>query len=178
MFGLQYRARMVGEIPKVIDSTLFAGEASKLEGTISPQRFTRLDGLYRCNQPARVSFFSRNQQHGAKEIVGGFEVELTATCQRCLEIMSFQLGGEFIIRIAEQDDSFSDADYFVAPDAEIDPVALVEDEIILACPMIPSHDTPSCHQLSSSDKPEDVRTQRPFAALGDLMKNAGKPTDT
>lgn len=91
------------------------------------------------------------------------------TCQRCLEPMDmavqvdrwFRLVADEATALAEDDDCEEDL-LVMAPDA--DALALLEDEILLAMPLVPRHDV--CHAPLSAALEDDL--PHPFAALAGL----------
>lgn len=91
------------------------------------------------------------------------------TCQRCLEPMDmavqvdswFRLVADEATALAEDDDCEEDL-LAMAPD--FDALALLEDEILLALPLVPRHD--ACHAPLSAALEDDL--PHPFAALAGL----------
>ena len=58
-------------------------------------------------------------------------------------------------------------DHVLAPAGRLAVHALIEDELILACPMIPRHADNVCGAAAGSDAPGE--RHKPFAALGELL---------
>ncbi|MCP5261708.1 MAG: DUF177 domain-containing protein [Rhodoferax sp.] len=103
--------------------------------------------------------------------------ELPLVCQRCLEPVATPVAVDQWFRFvpdedtAEQQDDDATEDLLVES-AEFDLRALVEDELVLAMPLIASHETcPRAPRLSAQDEGfEEPAAQppRPFAALAQL----------
>ncbi|MEY4677211.1 MAG: hypothetical protein RLZZ470_1718 [Pseudomonadota bacterium] len=97
------------------------------------------------------------------------QLTLRQTCQRCLEAMDlavqvdswFRLVADEATALAEDDESEEDL-LVMAPD--MDALALLEDEILLALPLVPRHD--ACHAPLSAALEDDL--PHPFAALAGL----------
>lgn len=97
--------------------------------------------------------------------------ELTAvqTCQRCLEPMDvvvqvdrwFRLVADEATALAEDDDCEED---LLALSEEFDALALLEDDLLLAMPLVPRH--LACHAPLSAALEDDL--PHPFAALAAL----------
>ena len=92
-------------------------------------------------------------------------------CQRCLESVSVDLNlkSEFILvrdesEIPSEDDDVDEYDYLVA-DAEMDVLALVEDEVLLTLPYAPKHSAEDC---SVKSEQLEIKAPNPFAALRDF----------
>jgi uncharacterized protein len=105
---------------------------------------------------------------------------VTLTCQRCLQPLTEALKVDRWLRFvadeaqAERLDEESEEDVLALPSLGlVDLPALVEDELILALPIVPRHET--CPQpLTVPAEVEPVRT-RPFEALAALKRT--KPGD-
>jgi len=109
-------------------------------------------------------------------VKGRVEVTFTAQCQRCLEPVAIKLASDFEFEPEGELDGVSERQPRNAEDTGelwLNPVALVEDEILLAAPMIPKH-TPGNCELQDTNAAEGAR--KPFAQLAALRKLSGEPT--
>ena len=107
---------------------------------------------------------------------------LPLTCQRCLEPVEIPAAVDQWFRFvpdeetAESQDDDSPEDLLVES-AQFDLRELVEDELVLAMPLIPSHAVcPIAPRLSARDPGFDDTPQdkpNPFAALGKLKSGKG-----
>jgi len=97
------------------------------------------------------------------------EVSLSQQCQRCLEPMNipvqvdrwFRLVADEATALAEDDAAEED---LLAMDHEFDAFSLLEDDLLLAMPLVPRHD--ACHAPLSAALEDDL--PHPFAALAAL----------
>lgn len=116
--------------------------------------------------------FGRND-FGHPMISGQVGANLKVECQRCLEAMSLPIDQPFELLI---DASESDTDGFAldsvyTQDGYLDVFETVEDELLLALPIIQMHENLNCNKYW---KPEDAPTvpaepvNNPFAVLGTL----------
>jgi uncharacterized protein len=105
---------------------------------------------------------------------------LTLQCQRCLQPIDWPVAVDSRFRFAATEDDAarldaeSDDDDVLALQRELDLRALLEDELLLALPIVPRHavctpPAPLADQGSEADEPP---TQRPFAALEALRKRS------
>ena len=106
------------------------------------------------------------------------EAELTMQCQRCLTPVVTPLLAErdflFVAdeATAEAMDEESDADVLVIS-RDFDVLSLVEDELILALPLVPRHEVCPQHlPAGAADEAFEAASERPnpFAALAALKK--------
>jgi uncharacterized protein len=145
--------------------------------------FARLrDSLARTDGSAAVDFrFHPAGSYPALE--GAVRARAWLTCQRCLQ--EFQAALEspvrvaFVPRDAEAGRVPDDYDALTAPGGRIALEELVEEELLLALPLVPTHATPSecALQLAAAAAENEVEgrpaansVQRPFAELRDLLK--------
>lgn len=108
--------------------------------------------------------------------------QVTQQCQRCLEPVRLPLSVDrwFAFAASEEDAAAQDADSdddVLVISARFDLRALVEDELLMALPLVPRHD--GCPQpLAALGRPADEaadasRTVHPFAALAALKRGRG-----
>jgi uncharacterized protein len=103
--------------------------------------------------------------------------ELPLCCQRCLEPMSVTLDLDRSFRFveneatAEREDEESDEDVLVF-EPRFDLRTLVEDELLMALPMIPMHEScsPGAGKLMGQEGPAAEPRRHPFAALERLKR--------
>lgn len=97
------------------------------------------------------------------------KLSVRQTCQRCLEPMDmavevdrwFRLVADEATALVEDDEAEEDL-LAMAPDMDV--LALLEDDILLALPLVPRHD--ACHAPLSAALEDDL--PHPFAALAGL----------
>jgi uncharacterized protein len=101
-------------------------------------------------------------------------------CQRCMQPMEWVLDSttEVALIFAEADaaDVPEDLEPVLARSGTISAGELVEEELLLALPIVPLHEElrdcalPATAPLVADEAPEHV-TQRPFAGLGELLRH-------
>jgi uncharacterized protein len=170
-----YHAQLMSErLPREINPLRLADEGVRLEGEIPGELFPRL--LESCapgSKPESVSIvlnFERTT-HGVRLLHGKIETRLTVTCQRCLGPMPLVLVTNPLMVLLAPGDQPSGGPEEAETQVVDGPIRLsewVEDELILAMPMIPVHDDEKCSIPSTGLLPESDTegTQNPFAALG------------
>lgn len=151
----------------VIDGLQFARGAESLEGRLDLSQLPRLAGM-KCSTEGLVYEVRGRSDAESRSwlriLVSG---SLVLVCQRCLGPLAFSiaLDNELLLawserEIAEADD---DIDRVLAGNAM--PVGeLVEDEVILALPMV------SRHEQCDARQGRDANRVSPFAALAKLKR--------
>lgn len=157
------------------DPFRFAAEGASVSGVIALTDLNRLSDVL-VDTAGEVTY----------RLVGEFGLDrkarlrLTATgmlpvrCQRCLGGMEWPLGIEVVLELVRpgqpipEDELENDEFDAIEAVPDLDVLALVEDEIVLAVPIAPRHE--------SCDAPRPVKgseKESPFASLVKLRKNDG-----
>ena len=158
----------------VIDSLAFVREARSLQGEMPVAQLVRAhDWLAETAGVLAYRVEAGQGDRGEPQLLIAVEGVLQLRCQRCLEAMAYPLqlssrielvGSETDITQEELEDDSKD---YLPAQKELDVVALIEDEIILALPFAPRHE--SCSTPLAGRGTSKVL---PFAALAALK---GKP---
>ena len=155
----------------IIHNLEFAEAQQTLAGEIDALKCERLaETLLPSGKGGRINF---KLTGAAKQLRNPslhlqLDAQLPVTCQRCLDEMQVQLNLDFNYIICNElpieTDENDDTDWLEAA-PEMNLQALIEDEILLAMPIAPTH-THDCSKQSmqSGEKPN------PFAALKGLIK--------
>ena len=177
--------------PGQLDVAAFARERVRLAGVLPVAGMARLgDGLHppADASAAQVEWSAEGLWSQPLGDQPQIRLRLRArtsvwlTCQRCLQPVALPLEVDRTLRFARDEDEAArldeeeeDEDVLALPRA-LDLGALLEDELILALPIVPRHDT--CPQaLPWSGEPSvptgtvaEVPQEHPFAALGRLKR--------
>jgi uncharacterized protein len=178
--------------PHRLDMAAFAQAEGRLDGEWPLQRMPRLlqDALPRsADSPAQTVAWSAI---GVCKAVTGGEAEirlqlqartaLQLTCQRCLQPMTVPIEVQPRLRFvhgeaqAEALDDDSDEDV-LALTPSLDLLPLIEDELILALPLVPCHEV--CPQPLPMSAGEDALSaaegaEHAFAGLASLLRDGGR----
>ena len=156
----------------IINSLEFARKKLEIHGTIENSQLLRARDLMSSHAGIIEWALSGSVGlDGKSKLTLLIKGVVQMPCQRCLESVSVDLNlkSEFILvrddsEIPSEDDDVDEYDYLVA-DAEMDVLALVEDEVLLTLPYAPKHRVEDC-----SVKSEQLETKapNPFAALRDF----------
>lgn len=170
-----------GSIPPHVDPRKLADRAATLEGGWPITQFPRL-----CEQlvsdagdvHARLGF-GRDEQ-GLIVMRGELEVEVQMVCQRCLEPATLPVHSEFVYAVlregATQDSLPKGYDALEVGEEPLDLLELIEDELLLALPIVPAHDPDACqHPAGFAAAPEpsvnEVSRSNPFDVLAQLKRD-------
>ncbi|WP_047549295.1 YceD family protein [Methylotenera sp. G11] len=176
--------------PLLIDNIAFAKRGEHLAGTLSLADCPRLAELLASQAPADSSATGHKDDLQGSSINFTLDGETNAAgqhflhlalsgtlityCQRCLEQMPFKLDLDFNYLVSNANIDNADAagledsdDYDLQEASQnMDLLALIEDEVIMATPIAPLHAGNCAHgAMQSGEKPN------PFAALKGLIKS-------
>jgi uncharacterized protein len=175
--------------PLRLDVERLAAEAAEIDGAWPLASLARLCADHPADAPpvdAVVEWHARGERRRAADGEVVVRLRLTAaaaverTCQRCLRPVALPLHVDRWLRFvadestAERLDAECDDDVLVL-EPELDLRTLVEDELLLALPMVPRHDAcepPGPSPASGAGDAEGAR-EHPFAALAGWRRRPG-----
>lgn len=108
--------------------------------------------------------------------VADLTVEGAATlrCQRCLQPMQWPLRSSVRVALLASETEAQalpeEIEPMLAPEGRIRIVDLVEEEVLLALPIVPLH-AEVCTELPHEPPGREQQTQQPFARLGELLSH-------
>ncbi|MEZ5500048.1 MAG: YceD family protein [Steroidobacteraceae bacterium] len=106
------------------------------------------------------------------------QAELPLVCQRCLRTVRWPVSASSQLAVIGSDREERKVpgglDSLLAPGMQVSISELVEEELLLALPIVARHENEDCHAGPPQDGPaQAVRMRRPFAELGELLKRDG-----
>ncbi|MDH3537471.1 MAG: YceD family protein [Gammaproteobacteria bacterium] len=147
------------------------------EGDIALSELARLGELLQPGESEQderkiaVKFEFVRNEYDVPMITGQLQTSLELECQRCLKPLDMPLQLDFQLMIDADDDLLRDSsvDTIYSDDGFIDIFEVVEDELILATPLVALHEDTSCneHWQASTLEPEAAK-ENPFAVLQQL----------
>jgi uncharacterized protein len=174
--------------PLHLDVETFARDGATLEGTWPLVQLERLSACAAPEQTVQPEDVLTWQIQGELRQARGNEseiwlvlraqTELSMTCQRCLQPVRFPVNVVQSLRFVHGEDAAAalDAeseDDVLALSRSLDTQALLEDELLLALPLVPKHDRcPAPLPVAAAVVLEETRPN-PFAALAGWK--VGKP---
>lgn len=127
----------------IIDPLRFARERGQIRNALNLAEMKRLrDGLYSSDNAVEyvLSGESGDKPFLHVEIFGS----LVLQCQRCLGPLPFRLAIDSTLIVAEGGREIDDQLEWIPAEDRIDPMILIEDEILLALPVAPRHPEGQC----------------------------------
>lgn len=190
------RAPMEKRLPKLVDPTRLAARKELLAGQVSPEVFKRLGDSLKMQCAATVTLRFAAARNGRIAVTGTLATALSAQCQRCLKPVEFEIEHEIDVQLHERQPAGAqgyvaevDSDDAVEYIGKLDLQEFIEDELLLACPIVPLHEFGQCsapaggleeNNESFNDSSNgmqtdnDDATERPFADLADMLSNERK----
>lgn len=107
------------------------------------------------------------------------KVEVKMICQRCLELVVLPIQSECDYAVVKEGADAQSVpqgyDMLEVGEDPLDLLALVEDELLLALPIIPAHAHEDCQQPAGLEEPEssedEVPRSNPFSVLAQLKRD-------
>jgi len=134
----------------LIDGLQFARSESELSGKVDGSKLPRLSDMQCSTAEIRFNVRGGTLNSGKLGLTMLLSGQLQLTCQRCLQPLEHELEVKNELELSESLETVEatddDVDRVLASPA-MDVAALVEDEAILALPMIPRHE--QCEAASS-----------------------------
>jgi len=148
------------------------------EGAIALSEMRRLGELMNPDEVApaerriKVNFEFLRNEYEVPTIAGRLQTSLELQCQRCLQALEMPLELEFRLMIDASDELLRDGslDTLYSDDGVIDLYEVIEDELLLAIPLVAGHDNAACNEYwpDSEANPESAAKENPFAVLRQL----------
>jgi uncharacterized protein len=166
-----------------VDTSLLAAQGAALERRFPLSDFERLRGLLAQGEgeAARTvrARFSFAREEGRAVALVEIDGQLPLVCQRCLGTIEWPVATRSRLAFVEAADAGSvetgDRDNFATRAGLVALGAIVEEELLLALPLVATHADPSaCGALASPQPasgaaPVVQEAQRPFAGLRELL---------
>ena len=171
-------------LPATIDPVQLADRGAHLAGRLPLKAMSRL--VRACLDDTGDVFvdlhFERSEDGSVRRMHGCLRAALRVTCQRCLEAMTLDVAAApqlLLVRPGQQDSLLEQEPDTLVVDKPLSLAEIVEDEMLLAMPMIPMHAPAQCpavgHGLvrgGTGEIPEAAAHDKsgPFAVLGRLKR--------
>lgn len=171
----------MSKLPQTVDPWLLAKSAKVESREVQLADFERLQSLL-LDTPdkiacAQVEWHIESSLDHQLRLYLRIEAQLPLICQRCLQSMTASVSVDRVFRLVRAITEtlvVEEEDRLELDDDQLKLADVVEDELILAIPLVPKHaDLDDCNiQLQAEFDNEAIRresqTENPFAALKDL----------
>ena len=107
------------------------------------------------------------------------DTEVKMVCQRCLELVTLPIHSECSYAVVKEGANTQSLpkgyDVLELGEDPLDLHALIEEELLLALPIVPAHHPEECQQPAGADEPEpsedEVTRSNPFSVLAQLKRD-------
>lgn len=169
-------------LPGSVDALKLCQQGVKISGFLPLVQLQRLSSqlyLAEGNVQAVLSFGMDEQSR--KTVNGHLEAVLPLVCQRCLERLDVAVTSEFSLALVWNDDQAAQLPRTLDPvlmeGEEFDVPQIVEEELLLALPLVAVHEPGACHAPQLLGQPVDDESAEekinPFQVLA-ALKLEGK----
>lgn len=172
---------MAAGLPELVDPLSWAEAGHRLQGRLRVSGMSRLQAsLYSVDEDAEVDIDLQGgiDEQGIRYLRGWVQGVLTVPCQRCLQAMALTVDSRVAVGLVNghsQADDLPEPYEALVLDSRTIPLAkIVEDELLLALPIVAMHAEPDCHSRYQPDAVPEKQAQgekpNPFAVLAQLKK--------
>jgi uncharacterized protein len=143
----------MSDLPKKIKPLRLVADKAHLEGELLLNQFKRLgDSVISCDGVLQASLNFEQDQAGVPLVRGQLKASLQQVCQRCLQPVVLNLEWSMVLAIVTDDKQAAalTADYepwLITPGVLVSLIDMIEDELILALPIVPMHEEGKCKDL-------------------------------
>ena len=172
-------------LPKKIDPRKLAVANARLHGEIPLRSMARLVSLLRSSEGQVAVTLEGSIDEKQNYVVGHLEAEVQMSCQRCMESTALPLALDVRWALVNSEAQMvtlpDDCEPLLAPEGTVLLSDLVEDELILALPLIPVHaDVGQCRAngyMLNKTSISPAEKSNPFAVLSTLLKDSNIRSD-
>ncbi len=169
-------------IPEYLDLVQKANLGCEIEGEWPIKRLDRLADLLLSDSGAVSVKLRIGREEGVRFIRGRISARLQMTCQRCMQALDLALEAEVNLGMVT-DESQADrlpegCEPLVVSDEPMHLPSIVEDELLLALPLVPMHEADCSDYLRQqeqrlADEEDQAKAEKekqsPFSVLKDLL---------
>lgn len=167
-------------IPRRVAARKFAHQDVVLEGEIAGQDLGRLaQAVESIDAPVATWLHFGIDESGFRTLTGSVRAVVDLNCQRCMQPMAVEIESELAVSMVVSDEEARQLPKHLEPwlidrdEVEADLYAVVEDELLLALPMVVYHDYPCIDEnlYSSGEATESAAPEskpNPFQMLEQL----------
>ncbi|GAB7532500.1 YceD family protein [Pseudomonas sp. 3A(2025)] len=168
------------QIPPHVDPRKLADRGTSLEGYVQLADLERLcDPLADNVGTVQAKFIFERDERRSVVFHTQLQVPVKMVCQRCLELVTLPIQSEctyIVVKEGANTQSLPKGyDVLELGEDPLDLLALIEEELLLALPIVPAHQPEECQQPAGLDEPEpsvdEVTRSNPFSVLAQLKRD-------
>lgn len=164
-------------LPNFICPSKLARQQQTLQGSCTIDIHDRLAnlGVHSCDAIQYTLNFSREETWVV--VRGSIEATVVMRCQRCLQPVTLSLSVSPVLAMLDDEAKIETLPeryepWLLTEDSMLSPLAMIEEELILALPLVPKH-SDSCGTLPQVTL-EELPKKPKLAGLGELLKTEKK----
>ncbi|GMR08541.1 MAG: 23S rRNA accumulation protein YceD [Gammaproteobacteria bacterium] len=171
---------MSRRIPEHIDPFRLAEADRQIAGRLPLEQMQRLaPSLVSSAGAVEIDLMFQMDDIGVPCIKGKLHATLQVICQRCMEPMGLNIDASICLGLVDGKDRGEElpGEYepLVIGEAHVSLPDIIEDELILALPVVPMHELAECpaaeHVAASTETTEETVKENPFAVLKQFKSN-------
>lgn len=133
-------------LPRTVSVRRAAQAGSELRGDVDLASMPRVAAaVLGANSPLEVSLVFGESDTGKRTVRASVDGVVQLECQRCLQPVDVALAARSFLTVVAHDEEakarIRDVDPLIVPGDELDVIGLLEEEILLALPIVALHDT-------------------------------------
>ena len=174
-------AQMTARLPVFIDPLMYARKGLRIEGVLRVGDFERLTDRLASTEGEIAVELSFDILDGQAVVEGHISGKLGLTCERCMEAMTLDVDNDIRLGLVQSeqeiDGLLSGYEPLMVSEEPMRVLDLIEDEILLLLPMVPSHAQGECAHIEGLEqvvepvKIEEQKKVNPFSTLSELKKH-------
>ena len=166
-------------LPTQIDPRKLALQGITLEGEFSAKDLPRLSASVEAvNSSISAAIEFSRDQSGQSLVKGEAKISVDVICQRCLDLVSIEIKAAIALQVIWSEDRIANVspDYepWIVVDKIADLAVAIEDELLLALPIVSYHDIDKCtgtaFDSKASTNEEEAVADSPFSILKQLKQ--------
>ncbi|BAP46299.1 YceD family protein [Pseudomonas sp. 21LCFQ02] len=167
-------------IPSHIDPRKLADRGTTLQGEVLLADLQRLcDPLADNAGAVQANFIFERDERRTAVFHSRLKTSVKMVCQRCLELVTLPIQSECTYVVVKEGANTQSLpkgyDVLELGEDPLDLLALIEEELLLALPIVPAHHPEECQQPAGLDEPEpsvdEVTRSNPFSVLAQLKRD-------
>jgi uncharacterized protein len=170
---------MSDRLDELIDPLSLAAKGRTLEGRIPLAKLARLGPSLQSTQgEAEASLRFGVDEAGMPNVTGRVRATLMLQCQRCMQAMAYAVDSQIRLGIVKSREAAerlpANYDPLLVSGEEMKAADIVEDELILALPIVAMHERADCPlgaEFQEQEADAEPKRENPFAVLAGLKKS-------
>lgn len=177
-YSLYYSRLMLKRLPDFVEPFKLADEEKGYSGSIALSEMPRLVAASASEEypEVHVQIHFGRDEFNIKHIRGHAQCSLQMVCQRCMERMDLNLAVDIALALVTSDDEGEEHAFpenyepLVVSAGPMKLAAIIEDELLLALPVVAVHDDAECNRYLKDlqEQKDDEKTEKkdnPFSIL-------------